>query len=63
MVAGTLDNTIVQGKQTTIYERLVQQKKNLEKSLDEVNKALELLKENPKIKEVLEALSKITHIY
>ena len=47
--------------QITISERLTREKRNLELRLGQVDTALELLKENPKIKEVIEAISRITH--
>ncbi len=50
---GQIDNSI--------YSRLLMQKKQLEDNLEKVNKAIELLDKAPETKEIIEAISKVTH--
>ena len=45
----------------SVYKRLLIQKKNLENNLLKVNKAIELLDKAPETKEIIEAISKVTH--
>ncbi len=45
----------------SIYNRLLMQKQQLEDNLEKVNKAIELLDKAPETKEIIEAISKITH--
>lgn len=48
------------GYSSTLTERLERQKENLEKNLGEVNKALDILKENPKMQTLLDIVSKVS---
>ena len=47
--------------QNSVEQRLLREKKNLDQRLEQVNKALALLEKNPEVKEILNAVSEITH--
>lgn len=58
MIPPNLSGTAVQ---ITIGERLENERKQLEERLKQVNNALDKLNKNPQVKEVIEAISRITH--
>jgi len=52
---------VLSAETNSIYNRLLMQKKQLEDNLVKVNRAIELLDKAPETKEIIEAISKVTH--
>ena len=52
---------IINPENNSVYQRLLMQKRNLENNLERVKRAIELLDKAPETKEIIEAISKITH--
>lgn len=51
------------GYSISITQRLEEQKRELELRLERINKALEALKRNPEVAEVVNTISQIDNIY
>ncbi len=52
---------IINPENNSVYQRLLMQKRNLENNLERVKRAIELLDKTPETKEIIEAISKVTH--
>jgi len=59
---GAISSCDMEIRKDTVLERLQRDKDTLESRLKDINHAIDLLEANPATREVLEALSKVTHI-